>query len=161
MYCLKQLSVVGIVFFFLFSGIEASAQKQPKKTAPIISKIALAKTHKLLVAAVVAVKKGQLGKVQLRKGVVHQRAARWAYRHERLPLATFLTLKARKFARDVIKLNKEKLAKKLETDDPKEIEAAVGSSEKEAAQAVSDAEKSAPSEDDIVKDDKNAGDEEE
>jgi hypothetical protein len=132
------LSFVALLFL-----AQTVFAKGDAPTAPKVKEM-IAKTRKVIVHAASVVKENKgTGKDDLRKAIVHNKAARAALKKQKLGVAAHLTLKARGFARDAIKANKG--AKEApEKDTPAETAAAESADPKEADAEVADADKSTP-----------------
>ena len=89
-------------------------------------KSALVRTNRVLKNAKKAVKKGGQGKGLFRSAVVHQRAARKAFRRHNFRLALHLTRESRALARKAMKKNNvEPVVDKAETTEDAEADAEV------------------------------------
>jgi hypothetical protein len=111
----------------------------------------IVRTHKVVQAAWKAVKKGHEGKAAYRKAWIHQHAAGAALRNDKPALAAKLSLLARIEARKAIHANKGEEPKDVATDTAEETKAAEGATDAEVSTAVEAEEKTAPSEEEVLK----------
>lgn len=153
---IRIASIAMLVLAILGLAAVATPRAEAKdKKHPVVRGI-LARTHKVVVHAWKAVKKGNDGKGAFRHAWVHQKAAAAALRNDKPALAAKLSLLARAEARKAIRANKGEEPKDLATDTPEETKAAEGAAEADVKAAVEAEEKAAPSEEEILKEEPKA-----
>lgn len=139
--------VVFVLGLFSLSVPVAEAKDKPNPKA----RHCILKTQKILVRAHHAVKKGHEGKADFRAAWIHQRAA-WKQIHKDHPaVAAKLSLLARAAARKAIQANKGELKGEEATDSADDTAAAEGASEADVTAAVTAETATAPSEEDVLK----------